>query len=92
MKRLAVYCGARLGVRRTYAEAACAFGCLVASRGVGVVYGGAAHGLMGALADGVVSAGANWWESYPEGYGDRSFPTRSCRRSTSSTRCTSERP
>jgi uncharacterized protein (TIGR00730 family) len=40
-----------------YADVARAFGVAVASRGLGVVYGGGRVGLMGALADGALGAG-----------------------------------
>jgi uncharacterized protein (TIGR00730 family) len=57
MKRVLVFCGSSPGGRPEYAECAAALGRLLASRGVGVVYGGAQVGLMGALADAAMGAG-----------------------------------
>jgi uncharacterized protein (TIGR00730 family) len=57
MKRIVVFCGSSPGRRPEYAEAATAFGRLLAERGIGVVYGGASVGMMGALADGALAAG-----------------------------------
>jgi hypothetical protein len=52
-----VFCGASSGRGTAYAEAARAFGGTVASRGLGLVYGGGRVGLMGAVADGALAAG-----------------------------------
>ena len=57
MRRVCVFCGSSSGRLPAYAEAAGAFGAAVASRGLGLVYGGGRVGLMGALADGALSAG-----------------------------------
>ena len=57
LQRIAVYCGARTGNREVYLEAARAMGGVMAARGVGLVYGGGAVGLMGALADGALAGG-----------------------------------
>lgn len=51
IRRLAVFCGSNPGARPEYVQAARAFGKLLASRGVGIVYGGSNVGLMQALAD-----------------------------------------
>ena len=51
IRRLAVFCGSNPGARPEYGHAARAFGKLLASRGVGIVYGGSNVGLMQALAD-----------------------------------------
>jgi uncharacterized protein (TIGR00730 family) len=51
IRRLAVFCGSNPGARPDYIEAARAFGRLLASRGIGIVYGGSNVGLMKALAD-----------------------------------------
>jgi uncharacterized protein (TIGR00730 family) len=52
-----VFCGASSGRQAAYAGAAHAFGAAVASRGLGLVYGGGRVGLMGAVADGALAAG-----------------------------------
>lgn len=55
--RVAVYCGANVGTSPTHADAARALGTALAAAGVGIVYGGASRGLMGALADAGLAAG-----------------------------------
>lgn len=57
MKRLCVFAGSSSGADPRYAEAARRLGELLAARGVGVVYGGASIGLMGALADAALAGG-----------------------------------
>ncbi len=57
MKALCVYCGSNPGFRGIYAEAAEALGRALAERGITLVYGGAAKGLMGRIADAVLDAG-----------------------------------
>jgi uncharacterized protein (TIGR00730 family) len=57
MQRIVVFCGASPGRRPAYVAAAQDLGRLLASRGIGVVYGGATIGLMGALADAALAAG-----------------------------------
>jgi uncharacterized protein (TIGR00730 family) len=51
IRRLAVFCGSNPGARPEYVEATRSFGRLLASRGIGIVYGGSNVGLMQALAD-----------------------------------------
>ncbi len=53
-----VFCGARTGSSPTFLRAAAALGRRIGERGLGLVYGGARVGLMGALADGALGAGA----------------------------------
>ncbi|HUJ14514.1 MAG TPA: TIGR00730 family Rossman fold protein, partial [Thermoanaerobaculia bacterium] len=55
--RICVFCGANSGANPSYASAAKSFGSLLASRGIGIVYGGGSVGLMGALADAALTAG-----------------------------------
>lgn len=57
MKRVCVFCGSSPGVRPGYADLARRTGQLMAARGIGLVYGGAAVGLMGILADTVLAGG-----------------------------------
>ena len=57
MKRLAIYCGSASPADRRYLELAREVGTTLAQRGIGIVYGGGKAGLMGALADGALSAG-----------------------------------
>ena len=56
-KRICVMCGASLGRDPAYVLAAQALGRTLAARGIGIVYGGAGVGLMGALADAACEAG-----------------------------------
>ncbi|RIV93329.1 TIGR00730 family Rossman fold protein [Aurantiacibacter xanthus] len=57
MKRLAVYCGSATPADPRYMALAHEVGASLAERGIGVVYGGGKAGLMGAVADGALSAG-----------------------------------
>ncbi len=57
MKRLAVYCGSNMGTNVAFADAARRLGEEMAARGVELVYGGGRLGLMGVVADAVLSAG-----------------------------------
>lgn len=54
---LCVFCGSSPGVRREYLVLAQALGARLAGRGIGLVYGGARVGLMGAVADAALAAG-----------------------------------
>jgi uncharacterized protein (TIGR00730 family) len=67
MRRLCVYCGSKLGNRPAYAEAARALGALLAARGIGLVYGGGAVGLMGVVADAALEAGGEVLGVLPHG-------------------------
>ena len=55
--RYCVFCGSRPGVRPAYTAAAEELGRLLANRGIGLVYGGASVGLMGAIANAALAAG-----------------------------------
>jgi uncharacterized protein (TIGR00730 family) len=57
MKSLCVYCGSSAGNDPRYAARARAFGALLASRGITVVFGGSHSGIMGAVADGALEGG-----------------------------------
>jgi uncharacterized protein (TIGR00730 family) len=57
LKAVCVFCGSNSGARDSYAAAAREVGRTLAARGLRLVYGGAAVGLMGALADGALEAG-----------------------------------
>jgi len=58
MPLVAVYCGSRLGNSEVYEQAARELGLALAENGLGLVYGGASIGLMGAVADEVIQNGA----------------------------------
>ena len=57
MQRVCVFCGSSPGRQASYLSAARALGALLARRGLGLVYGGASIGLMGAVADAALAAG-----------------------------------
>ena len=57
MKRICVYCGSSLGLLPDYRDAAQVLGHELAARGLGLVYGGASVGVMGAVADAVLEKG-----------------------------------
>ncbi len=57
MRRLCVFCGSKLGSDHAHRSAARRLGALLASRSIGLVYGGGDVGLMGVLADAVLAAG-----------------------------------
>jgi uncharacterized protein (TIGR00730 family) len=57
VKRLCVFCGANSGHDPRYVEAAAALGRSIAQAGLGLIYGGASIGLMGAVADAALAEG-----------------------------------
>jgi uncharacterized protein (TIGR00730 family) len=73
LKWVGVYCGSRDGVRPSYREAAVGLGEVLAKNGLGLVYGGAHHGLMGAVADGVLGGGQHVTGVLPRGLARAEF-------------------
>lgn len=57
MRRLCVFCGSSSGLQPAYHSAAQSLGRALTDRRIGLVYGGAHVGLMGAVADAVLSGG-----------------------------------
>lgn len=57
MKSICVFCGSSDAVHQDYKDAAFQTGVILAKNGIRVVYGGGKTGLMGAVADGALSAG-----------------------------------
>lgn len=57
-RRVAVYCGSSFGNNPVYLAEAQALGAALAAAGLGIVYGGASVGLMGAVADAALAGGA----------------------------------
>jgi len=55
--RICVFCGSRPGRRPEYVQAARELGRLLAERNIGLVYGGASVGIMGAVANAVLNGG-----------------------------------
>jgi uncharacterized protein (TIGR00730 family) len=66
MKRIAVYCGSNSGRRPEYAVAARELGALLAREKIELVYGGGMVGLMGLVADAVLSHGGHVIGVIPE--------------------------
>lgn len=66
MKRVAVYCGSANGSSPTFLTEAKALGSAIAEAGLGLVYGGASIGLMGAVADAALAGGADVIGVLPE--------------------------
>ncbi|MFG0755820.1 TIGR00730 family Rossman fold protein [Pseudomonas sp. TYF_14] len=57
VRSVCVFCGASMGANPAYREAAVALGQAIARRGLTLVYGGGAVGLMGVVADAAMAAG-----------------------------------
>lgn len=57
IKSICVYCGSQPGTNEAYVHAAEALGALMANAGIGLVYGGGAKGIMGTLAQSVLTNG-----------------------------------
>lgn len=66
IRRVAVYCGSANGTDPVYLEAARALGAAIAAAGMGLVYGGASVGLMGAVADAALAGEAEVIGVLPE--------------------------
>jgi uncharacterized protein (TIGR00730 family) len=71
LRRLCVFCGSASGARPEYEALARELGTALAERGVGIVYGGASVGLMGALADAALAAGGEVIGVIPQALVDR---------------------
>lgn len=71
IRSICVFCGASAGMDPAYAEAAEAFGRLLAERGIDLVTGGGRVGLMGAVAGGALAAGGRVTGVIPRGLVDR---------------------
>ena len=68
---LCVFCGSNPGRLHVYREAAVALGTALAESGVGLVYGGASVGLMGAVADAALAAGGEVIGVIPQSLADK---------------------
>lgn len=66
MKSLCVFCGSSAGRDQAYVETARQLGRLLAERGITLVYGGGAIGLMGACAEACLAAGGKVVGIIPE--------------------------
>ena len=59
MRRVCVFCGSSTGSRSVYTNAATSLAQEMVRRGIGLVFGGGAVGLMGVIADAVLAAGGH---------------------------------
>jgi uncharacterized protein (TIGR00730 family) len=66
MQRICVFCGSQTGTNGLYRQAAIALGQLLARHGYGLVYGGGSVGLMGIIADAVLTGGGEVIGVIPE--------------------------
>ncbi|MFT0520461.1 TIGR00730 family Rossman fold protein [Pseudomonas faucium] len=66
VRSVCVFCGASIGANPAYREAAVALGQAIARRGLTLVYGGGAVGLMGTVADAAMAAGGEVIGIIPE--------------------------
>jgi uncharacterized protein (TIGR00730 family) len=71
MRRVGVFCGSSVGAKVVYGETAKQLGRLLASKGIGLVYGGGNVGLMGVIADAVLDAGGEVIGVIPRALADR---------------------
>ena len=76
LRALCVFCGSSAGRRPEYREAAADLGRLLAEQQITVVYGGAAVGLMGIVADACLLAGGKVVGVIPQGLVDREIAHR----------------
>ncbi len=67
LRRVCVFCGSRPGGREIYVSEAARLGRALATRGIGLVYGGAQVGVMGAAANAALEAGGEVIGIIPHG-------------------------
>lgn len=77
MKRVAVFCGSSNGASHVYKEGAVELGKELAKRNITLVYGGASVGIMGAIADTVLSEGGKVIGVLPKFLEDREIAHKS---------------
>jgi uncharacterized protein (TIGR00730 family) len=58
-QRICVFCGSALGANAAYRQSAASLGAELASRGLGLVFGGGKVGLMGVVADATLAGGGH---------------------------------
>ena len=76
MKRICVFCGSSNGSQPVYAQSARTLGVVLASNGIGLVYGGGNVGLMGVVADAVMEGGGEVIGVIPEALVQRELAHR----------------
>ena len=75
IRNIAVFCASAEGTNPHFLAAATELGRALAQRGLGVIYGGAALGLMGALADATLAAGGRVVGVMPQFFLEGKDPT-----------------
>jgi uncharacterized protein (TIGR00730 family) len=76
IRRLCVFCGSSAGREPAYRHLAESLARALAERGIGIVYGGARVGLMGALADAALAAGGEVIGVIPQALVEREIAHR----------------
>lgn len=71
MKRICVFCGSSPGASHEYVRAAKQLGHTLASKGIGLVYGGGKIGLMGKVAESVLEKGGEVIGVIPKGLAEK---------------------
>lgn len=71
INNIIIFCGANTGTDPIYEESAYALGQLLAEKEIGIIFGGGAVGLMGAVADGALSKGGTVTGVIPQFLVDR---------------------
>jgi uncharacterized protein (TIGR00730 family) len=71
LRRVAVFCGSAYGSNPAFRAEAASLGTGIGKAGLGLVYGGASRGLMGALADAALAEGAEVIGVLPEALNGR---------------------
>ncbi len=66
IRAICVYCGSQPGRDKSYRQSGQALGRSMAAHGIRLIYGGGTRGIMGAVADGVMSAGGEVTGIIPE--------------------------
>ncbi len=78
MKRIAIYCGSATPEDARYMQLAREVGVELATRGIGVVYGGGRLGLMGAVASGALDKGGEVIGVIPEALANSEVANHDC--------------
>ena len=66
MKKICVFCGSSSGKSENYVADASSLGEMMAKKEIGLVYGGASIGVMGAVANGCLENGGSVWGVIPQ--------------------------
>lgn len=74
LKAICVFCGSRFGEPDTFRTAAANLGAEIAARGLRLIYGGGRVGLMGVVADAVISHGGEVTGVIPDLLAEREIP------------------